>query len=95
MPYHYHGNIRAVVTAEKFIEFGAAAIELPVWRFDVDRVFAETIRGFPGTARDLLTCTYRCAAKRMRKCSKSGRCARVAIVPASGDGLHEPIEFTS
>src|SRR5215216_1423172 len=34
----------------------------------------------PGTARDLLTCTCRCAAKRMRKYSKSGRCAPGASV---------------
>jgi len=46
MPRHFHGKIRAVIAAEEFIEFGTAAIKLLVWRFYVDRVFAETIRGF-------------------------------------------------
>ena len=46
MPGHVHGNIRAVISAEKFIEFIAPVIELFFWRLDVDRVFAETIRGF-------------------------------------------------
>jgi hypothetical protein len=81
MPSHFHGKIRAVIAAEEFIEFGTAAIKLLVWRFYVDRVFAKTIRGFPGTARDLL--------------SKSGRYVRVPFVPAIGNGLHQLVEFIS
>jgi hypothetical protein len=50
VPRHFHGKIRATVAAEKFIDLRAAMIELPVWRLDVDRVFAETVRGFARVA---------------------------------------------
>ena len=43
---------------------------------------------FPGTARDLLTCTCRCAAKRMPKCSKSGRCDPAAQRPKVSTSRH-------
>jgi hypothetical protein len=46
MPAHFHGNLSAVLSAEKFMEFSAPAIVLFIWRLDINRIFAETIRGF-------------------------------------------------
>src|SRR5688572_14211725 len=50
MPGHFHGKFRATITAEKFVEFYPAMVELLVGRLDVERVFTETLRGFVGVA---------------------------------------------
>src|ERR1700752_4653472 len=47
MPGHIHWNVCAIVSAKKFVEFIASMINLFIRWFDVERVFSETIRGFP------------------------------------------------